>query len=253
MFSTNPLHIVPVTAAMSPARSRLALALLPAIVTLAVVSFAFAEARILMRDNEWVDHTRLVIERTDALPLRVVRAESEQRGHLATGDSALLASARREKQGAQRVFDELQRLTADNASQRSRLEALARELTMGPALLLEAPAARQRGRADSLARVALLREGGRHTDRVLQLVTAVKAEEERLLGERLTASSQQARISAAVLVLGGALAVIIALVVNLFLTRLINERERMSRELGAQLDDLVAARRELELRVARER
>lgn len=87
-----------------------------------------------------------------------------------------------------------------------------------------------------------------HTDRVRELVGAINAEEQRLLGERQAATARQTRLAAAVLVLGGALSVVVAILVNLLLTRIISERERMSRELVAQLDDLVAARRELEAR-----
>ena len=238
---------------MSPARSRLALALLPAAVTLVVISLAFANARILNRDIEWVDHTRLVIERSDALLLHVMRAELGQRGYLVTGDSAFQASAGGAMDGTEQLLAEIVRLTNDNARQRPRLDSLARELPAGSELLARGAALRHSGRLDSLTHVALLREGRHHIDRVRDLVGAVKAEERQLLGERQATSSRQARIAAAVLVLGGALAVVIALLVNLFLTRIINESERMSRELGAQLDDLVAVRRELEARVTRER
>lgn len=236
---------------MSPARSRLALALLPAAVTLVVISLAFANARILRRDNEWIDHTRQVIQRSDALLLNEADAELLQRGYLVTGDSAFLVSARGSSEGSERILAEIERLTADNARQRPRLDSLARELPAGFNLLAKAAALRQGGRLDSFARIALLREGRRHIDRIRDRVGAVKAEEQRLLGERQATSDRQARITTAVLVVGGALAVVVAILVNLFLTRIIDEGERMSRELSAQLDDLVAVRRELEARATR--
>lgn len=244
---------MPVTAAMSSSRSRLALALLPAFVTLVVIGLAFANARILKRDNESVDRTRLVIERSDAFLLHVMRSELGQRGYLLTGDSTFLTSVRGEKGGAEQVLDDIERLTADNASQRPRLDALERELTKGVELFAAAAASRTGGRGDSVSHAALLGEGRNRIERVRDLVGAVKAEEERLLGERQAATSRQARIASVVLLLGGALAVGIALVVNLILARIINESERMSRELGAQLDDLVAMKQELESRAARER
>lgn len=238
---------------MPSSRSRLALALLPAFVTLVVIGLAFANARILKRDNESVDHTRLVIERSDALLLHVMRLELGQRGYLVTGDSTFLPSVQGEKGSAEQVLDDIERLTADNPSQRPRLDALERELTRGIELFAAATAPRNIGRGDSAAHAVLLGEGRNRIERVRDLVGAVKAEEERLLAERQAATSRQARIASVVLLLGGALAVVIALLVNLFLARIINESERMSRELGAQLDDLVAMKQELESRAARER
>lgn len=124
---------------------------------------------------------------------------------------------------------------------------------MGIGPIATGGAVRRGGALHGPTQLALLRESRQHINRVRDLVTAVKVEEQRLLAERQAASGRQARIAAAVLVLGGALAVVVAILVNLILTRIINERERMSRELGAQLDDLVAVRRELEARVSRDR
>lgn len=237
---------------MSPARFRLALALLPAVVTLVVISLAFRNARVLGRDNDWVEHTRQVLERSDALLLQVMDAELRQRGYLVTGDSASLVPAQGTRERAERVLAELERLTADNTSQRPRLAALERELPVGFDLLARGATFRHRGTLDSLTHMALLREGRQHIERVRDLVGAVKNEEQRLLEERQAASSRQTRLASAVLVLGGALAVVIAILVNVFLTRIIDESERMSRELGAQLDDLVAVRRELDARTSSE-
>lgn len=86
---------------MSPARLRLAFALLPAAVTLVVISMAFANARILTRDNEWVDHTRRVIERSDALLQHVMGTELRRDDLIVAGDSAIFALDPGAREGAE--------------------------------------------------------------------------------------------------------------------------------------------------------
>lgn len=238
---------------MKTARARLALALVPALVTLVVVSLAFATQRLLVQDNDRVDHTRQVIERSTNLLVHELGAELRQRAYLMTGDSTFLASDRGQREEADSLLAELRRLTADNPRQRPTLDSLARELPVGFGVLGREAALRREGQLDPRAHLSLLRESRTHTDRIRELVGAINAEEQRLLGERQAETARQTRLATAVLVLGGALAVVVAILVNLFLTRIINERERMSRELVAQLDDLVAARRELEARAASER
>ena len=71
---------------MLNARTRSLVALVPAIVTFVVIALALANFRALQRAVEWVDHTRQVIDRSDALLARTVDAETGQRGFLLTGD-----------------------------------------------------------------------------------------------------------------------------------------------------------------------
>lgn len=233
---------------MSTARSRLALVLLPAVVTLVVILLAFSNARLYTRDIGWVDHTRQVIERSNTLLIEVLSAEVGQRGYLVTGDSAFLGPVLDAKLNAEKVVTELQRLTSDNPSQRPRLAAVDSELAAGFAIIDRGAVLRARGRIEPAAHGALLREARTHIDRLRRLVDALQGEEQRLLALRESSTARQAMIASSVLLLGGALAVIVAMLVNLLLARIIDERERMSRELVAQLDDLAAVRRELDAR-----
>lgn len=238
---------------MKTARARLALALVPALVTLVVVSLAFATERLLVQDNDRVDHTRQVIEQSTTLLVHELGAELRQRAYIITGDSAFLASRHGHREDAVRLLAELRRLTADNPRQRPTLDSLARELPVGFGIFEREAALGREGQLYPRAHRALLRESQEHTDRIRALVGAINAEEQRRLAERQAATARQTRLVTAVLVLGGALAVVVAILVNLLLTRIINERERMSGELVAQLDELVAARRELDARATNER
>jgi CHASE3 domain sensor protein len=233
---------------MLTARSRLVLTLLPAVVTFAVISLAVANDRALRRAVEWVEHTRQVIDRSDALLTRSVDAETGQRGYLITGDTTFLTPRRGALEDLRQALADLHRLTNDNAPQQARLDTIASELTARFRVLDSAIALRRAGNIAPLAGGDLLREGRRRMDNVRQLVAAVKAEEQRLLGQRREVADRRLRVGTLVLLLGGLLAVVTALLANMMLARVITESEQMTRELGAQLEDLVAAKRELAAR-----
>lgn len=235
---------------MLTARSRLALALLPAAVTFAVISLAVANDRALRRAVDWVEHTRQVIDRGDALLTRAVDAETGQRGYLVTGDTTFLAPRVGALEDVQQTLGELRRLTNDNSVQQARLDTIGSELTTRFRMLDSAITLRRAGNVAPLAEGGLLREGRRRMDNVRRLIAAVKGDEQRLLVERRAAADQRLRVGTLVLLLGGLLAVVTAVVANVILARAITESEQMSRELGAQLEDLVAARRELAARAA---
>ena len=65
---------------MLNARSRSLVALVPAVVTFAVIALALYNARALARAVEWVAHTRQVLDRRAARLARTVDAEPGQRG-----------------------------------------------------------------------------------------------------------------------------------------------------------------------------
>jgi methyl-accepting chemotaxis protein len=235
---------------MLNARTRLFVALVPAAMTFAVIALALASARALERAVGWVDHTRQVIDRGDAVLARAVDAETSQRGYLVTGDTGFLAPGHGALADVQQALGDLRRLTADNPVQQARLDTLDSELAERFRMLDSGITLRRSGNVGPLAKGDLLRGGRARMDHVRQILSAVKADEQRLLVQRRTVADQRLRLTTLVLLLGGLLAVATALGVNVLLNRIITEHEQMTRELGAQLEDLVAARRELAARAA---
>lgn len=233
---------------MLTARSRSLVALAPAVVTFAVIALALVNFRSLQRAVEWVDHTRQVIDRSDALLARTVDAETGQRGYLVTGDTEFLTPGSGARGDVQQALVDLRQLTSDNPVQRARLDTIISEIGVRFVMLDSGIALRRAGQTAPLMKGDLLRAGRLRMDHVRQLIGAVKAEETRLLAQRRQVADQKLRVATLVLLLGGLLAVVTAVVVNVMLARTITESEQMSRELGAQLDDLVAAKRELAAR-----
>ena len=233
---------------MLTARSRSLVALAPAVVTFAVIALALVNFRSLQRAVEWVDHTRQVIDRSDALLARTVDAETGQRGYLVTGDTEFLAPRSGARRDALQALADLRQLTTDNPIQQARLDTIVSEIGVRFVMLDSGIALRRAGQTAPLMKGDLLRAGRQRMDHVRQLIGAVKADETRLLAQRRQVADQKLRVATLVLLLGGLLSVVTAVVVNVMLARTITESEQMSRELGAQLDDLVAAKRELAAR-----
>jgi CHASE3 domain sensor protein len=75
-------------------------------------------------DQEWVEHTHLVLEKLAGVRTDLIDQESGQRGYALTGDRAFLDSYERGRARLQEDCAELRRLTSDNASQQGALDRL---------------------------------------------------------------------------------------------------------------------------------
>lgn len=230
---------------MISSRSRFALAMLPAVVTLILVAVALGSGRRLTRAVGWVDHTGEVIQRSNALLVRTLDAETGERGYLVTGDTIFLRPYDNAEPAARKSLDELRTLTTDNPGQALRIDTLARELAVRFAILDSGVVNRRTGRFQSIVEGSMLRHGRQSMDRVRRLIADIQSSEQRLLDRRRGEARRGERVVRSVLLLGGLVAVVVAIAVNVFLARILDESVRMSREMGAQLDDLIAARREL--------
>lgn len=232
---------------MSLARSsRLALALTPAFVTLVVIVLAWRNASALIAARERIRHTRQVIQLTDAVLISATQAEADELASVAMHDSTLRAHEWNEVRRAQRTIDTLRALTKDNPRQGPRLDSLSQQLA---ARFPEPSAsAATSGVAPPTGTVATFREGKRGISRMQRLLAEFTNEEDRQLTLRRGEEARGIKRSNVVLVLGGLIAVVFAVVVNLFLTNIITERERMATELGAQLGDLAKLQHELDAR-----
>lgn len=229
---------------MRSATSRFIFALTPAVVTLLVILVALNTTRALNRSSVWVDHTRLVMQTADAVRISAMQGESDQYRFALTGDTAAERTWQLAGSSALAGVAKLRQLTADNPRQAPRLDALAEELRgRFPAAATMAPTGAATVKASPLPGASL-----GHMARVRSLLDEISGDESQLLVVREQDAAGRVRTSTLVLVIGGLLAVIIAVFVNLTLSRIIGERERMMKEIGAQLGDLTAMRRELDAR-----
>jgi methyl-accepting chemotaxis protein len=233
---------------MSLARSRLALALTPALVTFVVIVLALIDANSLRQARAWVAHTRRVIHLADAVLLSATEAEADEQASIAMQDSTLRVREWNAVRDAQRRIDTLRELTKDNPRQGPRFDSLATELAARFPVTSASPSAATPGVSPAIRLATTFREGRGRMARLRRLLAAIIDEDDRLLAARQHEEARRVARNNVVLALGGLIAVVFAVVVNVFLAALITERERMATELGAQLDDLARLQRELDAR-----
>ena len=235
---------------MSINRTRYLLAGAPAVVALLLVVIAVLNARSLRRSFDWVTHTTEVIDVSDRLLVRALDSETSQRGYLLTRDSAFLAPGARAREDVAAALAKLRELTSDNPDQAPRLDSLERQVEARFAML-DKLIVMQDARPNLRVPTESLTVGRRHMDGIRSWLGEIRADEERLLAARSREQSSRYRIAMLVLVIGGVIVVIVAGLVNAYLTSIIVERERMAAELTAQLGDLETMRRQLGARPAK--
>ncbi|MCC2973382.1 CHASE3 domain-containing protein [Massilia sp. IC2-476] len=134
-----------------------------------------------------VVHTREVLENVQSTIAHTSEAEAAQRGFLLTGSTPFLASYRQARDAVLPQVAELRLLTQDNPRQQASLREFEGALRTRFDLLERVLQEQQAGHPPTLA---TLESGLRLKERILALSVAIRAEEQRLLGER------QARVEA---------------------------------------------------------
>jgi methyl-accepting chemotaxis protein len=153
---------------------------------------AYRSTARLIQNANWVTHTHLVLGEAEILLANTVDAESIDRGYILTGDDRYLE---RFEGVVKRIADArkaLRDLTVDNPAQQSRLDALDPLLDRKLVIVREMIGQRrQKGFADALR----LFEADKSHELMIEIrsvVTALEAEENRLLRQR----DQETRASA---------------------------------------------------------
>ena len=189
---------VPVDA---PLRHKVAVGFIVAVLmTVFIGVSSWRGARRAEQDAYWVSHTHEVMETIQRMTRHVIEAETSARAFALTGQEQLLARYQTAQASIQQDEGALRRLTADNASQQRRLDALEPKVRAGLEFA-ESIIAKRRlqqvypGTADAL-----------ETERLIELVRATTrdmyAEETRLLDQRGQRAQAGRRLTRVIAVLG---------------------------------------------------
>jgi len=141
--------------------------------------------------RQWTDHTYQVLGAVRELGIAVRDAESDQRGYLLTGDNTYLPRYNAALSQTSILLGELQRLTADNPDQQTRLHTLAPALQQRSQQLTQAIQVR---RDVGIEPATKLLQSGASRDTMTgieQNLSAMTAEEQALLTERLAATDSR--------------------------------------------------------------
>jgi PAS domain S-box-containing protein len=163
----------------------------------------------LLEQSAWAEHSRGVIESVRGMLVFVTDAEAAQRAFVVTGNNALIEPFERAAHGAVEGLRTLRSLTADNADQQRRLDALEPLLTErlnGLSGLIDL----RRAQGPAAIRPAMEEEVGRLIQHpVRRALQDLEAAERTLLQEREARARQRARLAAGVIASGAVVAVLL--------------------------------------------
>lgn len=168
--------------------------------------------------NGLVVHTIEVENQINALLLEIRRAESSARGYLLTQGPEFLADHNAAVTGVLPAVDKLGRLTADNPAQienvrkmrsaaKARLDQFAKEMDLV-----------KQARPDSAIALVRAAAASDATGAIADVALAMRAEEDRLFGERTTNADHTQKLASLVTILGSALVIALA-AISIFLVR----------------------------------
>jgi PAS domain S-box-containing protein len=212
--------------------------LLALLLLLGVGLISYRSLTQLVKEEAWVDHTHEVMSRLDRHLSLLQDAETGQRGHLLTADTAFLAPLRAARYAAAANHRALVRLTADNSTQQQRADSL-RQLTTHHFALLDAGLA-DFGRIRAVE-LAQLRRSKVVMDKARAVVNRLhKAEEELLVRRR---AQSQRSVQRTMGLIGGL--TLLALLLTALSSALLHHTRRVQRAAQAEADESRARFRQL--------
>jgi methyl-accepting chemotaxis protein len=189
---------------------------------------------------DWLTHTHRVIEQIEALLSTMNDAETGQRGFLITGKQGYLQPYEGARDAADQKLKDLRELTADNAIQQHRLDAL-EPLIASKFAELQATIdlRRSRGFAPALE-VVLTNKGKNEMDAIRRLLAQMEYEEDALQAKRSAEEKDLARRTELTIVAGSAFCLALLVVVGVLLSGNIAKplREISASAQGLALGDL---------------
>ncbi len=212
------------------------------VLVLALGAIAYRSDRLLLRTSQQVTHSNEVLRQLERVLSTIKDMETGQRGYTITGRDDFLEPY---TTGAQRVnaeFEELRRLTADNAAQQRRLEAMRPLIGNKADELRGVVDARRRGGFQAAAALVQSGRGKRIMDDIRELVRQMEADELGLLQQRAADADATARTTALMLLLGTALSLAVVVTASVLLTRAVSRPlQQTSAVLASSAAEILAA------------
>jgi PAS domain S-box-containing protein len=195
----------------SPLSRKLQLAFGSAILALLVVGAISYRGLAESRESDlWVRHTREVLENLQNLLAAMQTVESNARGYLLTGDESFLDTYRVGKARTETEQAIVRRLTADNANQQRRLDALAILADRKFQLAEKVLSLRRSSGLEAAEDAIELGAGKQIMDDFQNLIGQMQDEELRLLRLREADSTQRLDQAKGILILGTFLGLLVA-------------------------------------------
>ncbi|MET0385330.1 MAG: methyl-accepting chemotaxis protein [Polyangiales bacterium] len=175
----------------------------------------------LIADNKWVTHTHAVLEALAEVRLSLRGAEASVQRYVLTGNDSDLSSFRAVQSSLDAALNDMQRLTADNATQQRQAQLARTHITSYFATLDRIAAVRDEHgneRASELVAAGVSRVD---LDEARRLLRAMREEEERLLEQRSVVSDRTAQESLNVIALGGVIVLLLCIAAGWVIARMV--------------------------------
>jgi methyl-accepting chemotaxis protein len=173
----------------------------------------------LVESHERVTHTYQILEHLETLTSTLKDAETGQRGYVITGEERYLEPYNSALRTTDQELKDLGKLTADNARQLRRLDALEPLIADKLAELKETIELRRNKGFDAALQVVASDRGKKDMDDIRKLIDEMKSEENDFLRERSQKEKVTAQTTAYTIIGGTSAAVILLTLAGLLITR----------------------------------
>ena len=205
------------------------------------------QTRLARESARLIDHTQRVLETTDEVLLRLVDAETGQRGYLLSDAPRFLEPYQGARADVARCVAELRALTADNPGNRLRIDSLEAVIAARFASLDTLVALRRVGSTPAVVAVSLLDRDKARMDSARSMIRSIQADEQKLLAARVGGDSRRSRLIVSAIIAGTLLTVVCMLLLNRALTRDAGAQAEAARMLELQNAQLSEQSLEMEL------
>jgi len=227
-----------------PLRRQITIGFLVAVLLTIFLGFAsWRNARLASDDADWVAHSYVVMDRLELTSKHVIQVETSARTFALTGQEPMLAEYMAARGGVVQDKSALRLLTADNPNQQRRLDVLEPQLRAALDFAESIVTKRQRTHAGSPAHD--IPETEKLMDAVRVTTQEMRAEEMRLLSQRIQRTEAGRRLTSLIIVvgifIGTALLAVARLAVNREIDASVLARAQVS-ILNAELEQRVKQR-----------
>jgi methyl-accepting chemotaxis protein len=213
---------------------------LSALILLVVAVVSYRNARVLIENDAWLEHSHQVRIGFAELLSTMKDAETGQRGYLLTGDDGYLAPYSSALGSIQSTESELRRLTADNPAQQRRLTGLSQAIDNKLAELKQTIDLRRSQVLDAALKVVLNNSGKALMDQARDIVGAADQEERELLRQRSDEAHASANLTQMIIIWGGVLGTLAVILIGWLTTR------SLSNQIGSAVGQVRSASAELQ-------
>ncbi len=194
-------------------------------------------------DTDAVDHTQLVIKKSNNLLQLMIDAETGMRGYVATGDQVFLDPYKQALPVISVDLEQLRSLTQQNPEQLKRVDSLSLYITLQLGILKENIDTRQARGLDYVIQKSMLLNGKHNMDEIRALTDLIINSENHVLAVRKESSAKSSDNVLLIIVSGSGIFLLIIVLLFFYIERTFarqKEIEHQIKESNSTLEEVLA-------------